>query len=906
MDNEISDRGLSDAERVANAHAHAASEVLDALASGEQGLTQVEVAARITIHGANKLDEVPPEPAWKRFLTQFHNVLIYVLIVAAVVSGVLQHYVDSGVIFGVVLINAIVGYLQEGKAEAALRAILSMTRTRCMVVRDGMRLEVDSEALVPGDVVSIQAGDRIPADIRIFYCKGLRCDESALTGESVPVDKQCAPVSQDKVLAERTNMAYMGTMASLGLARGVVCRTGLDTEIGSISSLVAHVSLPETPLQQQLARFARQLSLGILGLSALSMLFGVLFRGYQLADMFQAAIGIAVASIPEGLPAIVTISLAIGVQRMARKKALVRRLPSVEVLGSVDVICSDKTGTLTSNAMTARRYVAAACEYSISGEGYSPAGGVIRLDDGRPLASGSDPLLNRASLLAILCNEANVLEEGCEWQLYGDPTEGALLVMGMKFGFDRDTTRHEWRRIDELPFDTEQRYMATLHHNPEGERLLAVKGAPDRLLPFCCQQLGLAGIEPLNESHWRGALHRLAEEGMRVIALAERQLDVEPPALGHDVVSAGLTMVGLVGISDPPRPEAIDSVLQCQQAGIRVKMITGDNPVTAKAIGRELGLNTKQVCTGAELDALGPNELREVVERVDIFARTTPANKLLLVQQLRASNHIVAMTGDGVNDAPALRQADIGVTMGKKGTDVAREAADIVLTDDNFHSIAAAVIEGRTVYDNIAKSIFFILPTNLAEAAIIILAILFGFVLPITPAQILWINMVTAVTLALALAFELPETDIMLRKPRPVGQGLITARLLTRLLLVGIPAAVMVASLFNYWLSQGASLDYARTIAVNALVMIEAVYLLNCRFLTQSIFSMKIFSGMLPALIAIVSVLLIQLLFTYLPISQRLFGLADISALDWLLIVAASLPTLLVVECEKYLWRRAG
>lgn len=884
-------------------HSHSGEHVLQALHSSEKGLSDACVQERLQQYGYNRLPEAAPTPAWKRFLLQFHNVLIYVLLVSAFISIALGHFVDSGVIFGVVVVNAIVGFIQEGKAEAALRAIMSMAKTHCMVVRNGALESVDSVQLVPGDVIMLQAGDRVPADLRLFYCKDLRCDESALTGESQPVGKRVDAVEPQELLAERKCMAYMGTMVTYGIARGVVCNTGLKTEIGAISDLVQHAVLPQTPLQKQLTTFAQQLSIGILFISVAAMLFGIFFRGYNLSEMFQAAIGIAVASIPEGLPAVVTIALAIGVQIMARSRALIRRLPSVEVLGSVDVICSDKTGTLTTNAMTARGLVISDIHYGVTGEGYIPQGAIVNQQSKETIELGHDRRITQACLIALLCNDANVFEEDENWHLAGDPTEGALLVMGLKHGMNRATTECDWPRVDEMPFETERRYMATLHHNAEGEKLLAVKGAPDRVLSFCQTQLGVNGIETLQSHHWKAEMEKLADQGMRVMALAQRITTEDLPMLSHQIVEQGLTLVALVGISDPPRPEAISSIQLCHGAGIRVKMITGDSPITARAIGMELGLMSEKVYTGADLDKLNEQQFQDVVEQYDIFARTSPANKLQLVQGLQQRNHVVAMTGDGVNDAPALRQADIGVAMGMKGTDAAKEAADIVLTDDNFSTIAAAVKEGRTVYDNIVKSILFILPTNLAEATVIIVAIIFGKMLPITPAQILWVNMITAITLALALAFEPAEPNIMQRPPRKAKKGLITGNLLTRLVLVGLCAAAVVFWLFEHFIHQGASVELARTVAVNALVMAEAVYLLNCRFLRETVFSKLLIQGGMPVMIAIVVVIAFQLVFTYLPVSQILFGLEPLAAQDWLLIFIVCLPILFLVEIEKFVWR---
>lgn len=893
--------------KTVKSHALDVAGVFDILQSSEQGLSEQAAIERRSEYGENRLPMAPPKPAWKRFLDQIHNVLIYVLIASAVVSGLLQHYVDSGVIFAVVLVNALVGFIQEGKAEDALRAIMSMTKTHCMVVRNGALESVDSTELVPGDVVMLQAGDRVPADIRLFFCKDFRCDESALTGESQPVSKHHEALDSETSLADRKNMAYMGTMVTYGLARGVVAQTGVQTQLGEISDLVGKVELAQTPLQQQLGRFAHQLTIGIVVVSAITMLLGIYLRDYPVSEMFQAAIGIAVSSIPEGLPAIVTIALAIGVQRMAKNRALVRRLPAVEVLGSVDVICSDKTGTLTANAMTAREVFDSRGGYLISGEGYAPEGAIEFQATGQKVLIDHDSCFTQACLIALLCNDANLKHEDEEWILHGDPTEGALLTLAMKHGLALPQLSNSWPRIDMLPFESEKRYMATLHHNDEGQIRLLVKGAPERILSYASHQLGENGVVAIDPTQWIQVMNDYAERGMRVIALAYKDYRHKPDALSHAEVEGQLILVALVGISDPPRPEAIASVKTCHAAGIRVKMITGDNPVTAAAIGDELGLNVGRVITGQEIDNLTSEQLSQELEQTDIFARASPANKLQLVSALQQNRHVVAMTGDGVNDAPALKKASIGVAMGQKGTDAAKEAADFVLTDDNFSTIARAIAEGRTVYDNIVKSIIFVLPTNLAEALVIVVAIMSGRLMPITPAQILWVNMITAVTLALALAFERSEKDIMTKPPRPFGQGLFSADLLVRMLLVGSMGALVVFSLFSYYRTNGASIEFSRTISVNALVMVEVFYLFSCRFLYQSIFNRQFFEGSRPMMIASVGVILLQLVFSYLPASQQLFQLASIGLKDWGIIVVCAMPVMFVVELEKaFLRKRSG
>ncbi len=868
--------------------------------SSEQGLSETEAARRLHTFGANKPTEKTERSAWLRLLSQFQNVLIYLLLASAGVSVALAHWVDASVIFGVVLINGIVGFVQEGKAERALRAIQAMARSRSQVVRDGQLRSIDSQDLVVGDIIFVQAGDRVPADARLIYGKDIRCDESALTGESEPTSKRVTALAPDTVGNAPANMLFMGTLITYGTGRALVWHTGDKTQLGTISHLVDDTEVLITPLQRQLTRFAQQLAIVIIIVSVLVATYGTWLQGHPLANMLQAAIGIAVASIPEGLPAIVTIALAIGVQIMARHHALVRQLPSVEVLGSVDIICSDKTGTLTTNTMTARRLVTASGSYQISGEGYQPEGKLLPQDNHSP---EQDPALPPAFWVAMHCNDASLTQHGSDWELHGDPTEGALLVLAKKMVAEPNLLA----RLDELPFDAELRYMATLHQSGSAENCIAIKGAPEQLLSRADRQLGALGSEPIAVDHWQAAIAQLANGGMRVMALAYKPLPSDQTTVQHSDLDAGLTLLALVGISDPPRAEAVDSIRTCHSAGIRIKMITGDNPVTARAIGTELGLNTERVLTGAELDQLAPDALRAAAFDTDIFARTSPLNKLQLVRALQQTGHVVAMTGDGVNDAPALKQANIGVAMGRKGTDAAKDAADIVLTDDNFSTIARAVVQGRAVYDNIVKSILFTLPTSLAEATVITAAILLNTLLPITPAQILWINMITAITLALALAFEPEESGIMRRPPRPLNQGLITRPVLVRMLVMGGSAAALVFGLFFYYLSEGAALPLARSIAINTLVMIEALYLLSCRFLNHSLFSRRTLNGSLPSVLAIIAVIIIQFAFTYLPYSQQLFEVAPLTAHDWMFVVAGALPIVLIVELEKWFalrWRR--
>ena len=900
MTTQLEDTGQTEsAARVSAPYALSEQELLAQLSSTREGLSGSEAEARVQRYGPNLLPVAASTPPWQRLLRQFRSLFIYVLLGGALISYFLGHYVDAGVILAVVLINGLIGFIQEGKAEAALNAILSISTTHCLAMRDGELLSVASTALVPGDVVSLQAGDRVPADVRLLNSKDLRSDESALTGESLASEKLCDVVAQDCPLAERHNMVFMGTMIVAGAATGVVTHTGTETQIGAINTLVNSVSIQPTPLQRQLTALARNLTLSVLALTVLIVAFGMLAHGYSFAEMLQSAIAIAVAAIPEELPAIVTIVLAFGVMRMARSNALVRRLPAVEVLGSVDIICTDKTGTLTANAMTVREIATAGVDINVSGEGYEPKGNFSTY------RSEWEAILESAALVSMLCNDASIsCDDKSQWQVNGDPTEGALQVFALKLGLDQASIKSSYPRVDVLPFETERRYMATAHNATGKDVMIALKGAPESLLPMCHTQSGPNGAQPIETLMWQNKTAALAARGMRVIALAKKISPAQHTNLSHEDVAQGMEMIALLGISDPPRKEAVAAIARCHDAGIRVKMITGDNPLTASAIGKELGLNTTRVLTGQQLDEMNPEQLAEAAEQVDIYARASPANKLQLVAALQQRKHVVAMTGDGVNDAPALRKADIGVAMGMKGTDAAREASDIVLTDDNFATITQAVEVGRTVYDNTIKSILFMLPTNLAEASIVLLAILFAWELPITAPQILWINMVTTVTLSLALAFELSERNTMQHPPRPFGQGLITPLLLRRLLLVGISGAFVVFALFLWVLDQDGTLERARAMAVNSIVMIEALYLLSSRFFEQSILHSDMRRGSGPVLISIALVLLGQLAFTYLPISQRIFEVSAISLFDWALVTASAMVVLILVEIDKALARR--
>jgi magnesium-transporting ATPase (P-type) len=879
-------------------HKLSAAEVRTRLETSDRGLSEAEATSRLARYGPNSLTPARRRGWVRRLLAHLDNVLIYVLLIAGVVTAGLGHMVDSGVIFGVVVINALIGFLQEGKAERALEAVRGLLSPQATVLREGRRRSIGAEGLVPGDLVSLQSGDRVPADLRLTDARELHIDESMLTGESLAVSKGTAPVRAEAPLGDRTGMAYSGTLVNYGRGTGVVVATGDRTEIGRISALLAQVQTLTTPLLRQLDAFGGRLTGVILIAAAATGLYGVLVHGYALDAMFLAAVGLAVAAIPEGLPAIITITLAIGVQRMAARNAIIRRLPAVETLGSVSVICSDKTGTLTRNEMTVQTLALAGGRIRVSGSGYDPHGGFAR--DGRDLPPGEEPRLLALLRAGTLCNDAALVYRDGSWELDGDPTEGALIVAGVKAGLDPERLAEELPRTDVIPFESEHQFMATLHHDHLGHGFVYLKGAPEAVLQRCADEARPDGLAPLDSALWHAELHALGGEGQRTLAVAAKPAEAEQRVLNFDDVADGFTLLGLVGITDPPREEAIAAVARCTAAGVRVKMITGDHAVTARAIAERMRIGRgRPAITGAQIEALSDAELARRVLDADVFARAAPEHKLRLVQALQSHDLVVAMTGDGVNDAPALKRADVGVAMGIKGTEAAKEAAEMVLADDNFASIAHAVEEGRTVYDNIRKTILFILPTNGGEALTIVAAVALGLMLPVTAAQILWVNMITAVTLALALAFEPAETDMMHRRPRDPGEPILSGFMLWRILFV---SGLMVAGTFGLFLWErlaGADIETARTVAVNTLVVAEACYLLNSRFLYAPALSRAGLAGSRIVLFALVTVMAFQLLFTYAPFMQHFFHSAAIDADAWLRILAVGIALFLIVEAEK-------
>jgi magnesium-transporting ATPase (P-type) len=883
-------------------HQLPADEALAAQQTTPEGLSGEDAAERLARYGPNRLTPQKRRSPLMRFLLQFHNVLIYVLLGAAAVTAWLSHWVDSAVIAGVVVINAIIGFIQEGRAEQAMEAIRRILSPEATVLRAGRREVIAAEALVPGDIVLLQSGDKVPADLRLLNVKNLRIEEASLTGESTAVEKNIAVVDAETVLGDRYCMAYSSTLVVYGQATGVVVATADQTEIGHISAMLSEVQTLTTPLLRQMETFGRWLTGAILALAALTFLFGWRVHHFALGDMFLAAVSMAVAAIPEGLPAVLTITLALGVQRMAKRRAIVRRLPAVEALGSVTTICTDKTGTLTRNEMTVQQVITAAQVFDVSGTGYAPHGGFAIAGKETDISLHAYVLdLLRAGLL---CNDAALNDAGGQWLIAGDPTEGALIPLALKAGMDAAFEHGELPRTDYIPFESEHRFMATLHHDHAGHALVFVKGAVEQVLAMCNQQRGLGEDMPLDLPYWHCKMTETGALGQRVLALAMKTVDGVQRELNFADMQGGYTLLGMVGISDPPRDEAIAAVRECRAAGIRVMMITGDHSDTARAIARQLGIGNGQALTGSELDLLDEAALREAVLDVDVFARASPEHKLRLVAALQANGEIVAMTGDGVNDAPALKRADIGVAMGMKGTEVAKEAAEMVLADDNFATIVHAVEEGRTIYDNIKKAIVFIMPTNGGEAGIVLIAILFGMALPITPVQILWVNMVTAVTLALALSFEKAEPDLMRRAPRAANESILSGFMIWRISFVSVLLALGTVALFLWEIERGLSIEASRTVAVNALVMGEMAYLFNCRYLLAPVRSWQDFRGNPYVLLSIAVLVVIQILFTYLPFMQSLFGVVALDAAAWIRIMAFGVLLFVAVEAEKAVIRR--
>jgi magnesium-transporting ATPase (P-type) len=916
-------------------HAADATDVLANQRTTTDGLAPAEAAQRLASHGPNAIPRGATEGPLQIFLRQINTPLIYVLIAAGALAVAMGKAIDGAVVLGVVVVNAIIGFVQEYRAGKAIESLVEMVPDVATVVRGGARSTVPSAELVPGDIVVLQSGDKVPADVRLVTERGLQVEEAPLTGESVPVSKTADPLPAETALADRRNMAYGGTLVTSGTATAVVVQTGKRTELGRISTMLGEATSLETPLTKQLAVVGKWLTIGIVSVAVL--LFAVsLLRGYPLVSASLAAITLAVGAIPEGLPAIITIALAIGVQRMAGRRAVIRRLPAVETLGSTTVICSDKTGTLTRNEMTVQAASVASGRYRVSGVGYEPRGD-IRLATADTPRSELPADLRKLLLVGVLCNDASLRQDADGWSIDGDPTEGALVVAARKAGIEEHAARGAWPRLDAIPFESERQYMATLHrgtllagaadgHDRAGhgvrkgehtmsERTVLVKGAPEVVLSRCET---LPDGSPVDTAAVLAEVEALASEGMRVLALAAQTVEPSTDQLTEEDTSSGFMFLGLQGMIDPPRPEAIAAIKTCHQAGIAVKMITGDHRVTAQAIGRQLGLlvGEERAIVGADLVGMSDADLRAVVARTQVFARVAPEHKLRIVRALQAEGNVVAMTGDGVNDAPALKQADIGIAMGITGTAVSKEAADIVLTDDNFASIAAAVEEGRRVYDNLVKALAFVLPTNIGLAVILTWAVAFFPIvngeplLPMLPTQILWINLVAAVALALPLAFEAKEPDVMRRAPRRPGAPIFGSFLAVRTVYVALLMAAGAIGLFNVQyaseIARGVPADLAlreaQTMAVTTVILFQVFYLLNCRSLRDSLAQIGFWSNR-TVYLGIAALLLLQIAFVYLPVMQVLFGTAALGPDAWLEATLAALILVPVISIEKW-WRQ--
>jgi len=855
----------------------------------ESGLTTESVTSRQEEFGKNVLPEKEKTPEIIKFLRQFNDVLVYVLLAAAVVTGFLGEYIDTIVIVLVVTIIGVVGYLQENKAEEALEGIKKLLETKATVVRNGKQSEIDSSDLVVGDVLVLAAGDKVPADARVVQAEKFKVEESALTGEATTVEKKSDVVKEEAVLADRKNMVYSGTSVATGSAKAIVTAIGEGTELGQINASISEVQTVKTPLIRQTTKFGQTVSIAILIISVVIYAFGYFLREYEPVELMLTTIGLAVAAIPEGLPAVISIILALGVRNMAEQKAIVRSLPSVETLGAVSVICTDKTGTLTKNEMTVKQIVTAKHDIEVSGSGYAPNGDLEL--NGQPFDLDDDESMIDLLTVGKTCNDAQLNEEDGNWVINGDPTEACLLTVAEKA--ERPIER--LKVISKIPFDSEYKYMATLV-DYKGERMIFVKGAPDRLFD-------MASSEDFKQDYWDEKRKEIADRGQRVLGAGLKRVDSSKASIDHEDVEDGLTFLGLFGIVDPPRQEAIDAVAACRDAGIRIKMITGDHKDTAVAIAKELGMEVEGALEGRELTDMTDEEIKEASVHNDVFARTSPNDKLRLVKGLQENGLITSMTGDGVNDAPALKRADIGVAMGIKGTEVAKEASQMVLVDDNFKTIYNAVREGRRVYDNLKKTILFLLPTNGGQALLVAMSILLGAAAPLSPVQILWVNMVVAITLSLAIAFEPLEESTMKRPPRPANVPLLSRYYIFRVTIVSI--IIGGGSLWiNYMLGDfDYSTEKLQTITLNAIVMAQLFHLYNCRTELAPAFNRHFFDNKIAFLVSALLIAL-QLFITYVPFMHTLFGTAPLTWEDWIYPVAFGAVVFIIVEIEKAISRR--
>jgi len=874
-------------------------EVFRNLISSHEGLSDTEAANRLSKYGPNKLAEQEQISKLRILIHQFTSPLIYILLIASLVTFLLAEYIDMSVILTVVVLNAVIGYLQEYKAEQSVRSLKQMVVPRARILRDGKEREINSEELVPGDVVLLTSGTKVPADLRLFHTLELRLEEAMLTGESVPAEKKSQPLqSTNLTLGDQFNMAFMGTIVVSGRGKGIVVNTGTTTILGTIASELKEVRPVKAPVQEKINRFSKQIGLLVLAASAAVFLFGVL-TGESVKDMFMTAVAAAVATVPEGLPIVVTIAMAAGVARMAKWNAIIRNLPTVETLGSTTVICSDKTGTLTKNEMTVLLVYDGEHTYEITGSGYEPRGEILH--EKMPVEAHELDMLLHVFRIGLLCNESDVYEEDGQFRVDGDPTEGALIISAMKAGLTPETEREQYPRLGIIPFESDRGYMATLHEY-QGKKVIFAKGAAEKLLDMCTACMI---SEHLIRKDFMKFADTLANQGLRVLGMAYKEMPDDTTVITHHDIESGLILTGLQGMIDPPREGVRQAIDGCKKAGIRTVMVTGDHAITAEAIGRQLGIVKEEshALTGKELEGISDDELFDKVPQTSVYARVAPKDKLRIVQQMKRHGEVVAVTGDGVNDAPALKAAHIGIAMGKTGTDVAKEAADMVIADDNFASIFHAVEEGRVVFENIRKVIFFLIPTGIAAILSIIISQVLRLPLPYLPSQLLWINLVTNGLQVLALAFEPGEKGIINKPPRDPREGLMSKLLLQRTVLVGSLISLGVIGNYVFALRSGDSLEQARTVAVTTMVFFQFFQAWNSRSETKSIFSLSplsnpfLFYGMLASIFAHLAVI-------YVPALQWVFRTVPLAMIEWGEVLLVSITIIFVVEFDKWIRRK--
>ena len=869
----------------------------------DTGLSDATATYLLTNVGANELTGKKGKAWWLKFLLQFNQPLLIILLCAGLVKAVTGSFVNAGVIWGVTTTNAIIGFIQESKAEGAIAALAKAITTEATIIRDSQKIRIPSRDLVPGDIVLLISGDKVPADLRLIQVKNLQIDESALTGESVAVEKNTHILKPDTPLAERKNMAYAGGFVTFGQGTGVVVETGNNTETGRISQLMEqHIDIA-TPLTRKFDKFSQNWLYFVLGLATLCFAVGLSFRGFQ--EALEAAVALTVSAIPEGLPAVVTVTLAIGVSRMAKRNAIIRKLPAVETLGSATVICSDKTGTLTENQMTVQAIYTGGYQYTVTGVGYAPTGEILR--DEKPIDLNQAKSLQESLIAGLLCNDSQIDNKNGRWVVMGDPTEGALIAVANKTGLNQTIVNQKMPKLDGIPFESDYQYMATLHATPQGNTIY-VKGSVEAIIQRCSLMVNSDGqsrpldcLETLKQTSIEREVNIMARQGLRVLALAKKQVSDQQNTVDHPDIANGLIFLGLQGMIDPPRESAIKAVQACQAAGIQVKMITGDHAVTAQAIARRMGINKNGsvlAFTGTELAKMDKTELAQVAEEGVVFARVAPEQKLRLVEALQSKGEVVAMTGDGVNDAPALKQADIGIAMGGAGTEVAKEAADMLLTDDNFASIEAAVEEGRAVYKNLLKAICFILPVNGGESMTILISTLLARDLPILSLQVLWLNMLNSITMTVPLAFEPKAPNVMQQSPRHPNEPLLSGSRIWRILAISLFNWIVIFGVFEYIRQTTGNINLARTMAINSLIAGRIFYLLSISQLIPNLIAKM--DGTIqenadvPAIgFGIVGAILLQIVFAHVPLINNVFETAPLSLNQWLFCLAVGSPMII-------------